>query len=90
MRRDLSLVLPEATPFERVSDLIRNLKLEQLEDVEYVTTYRGKPLETGTKSVTVTFVFRSSTGTLTSEAVDAAIARVIEAARQQLAATLRA
>jgi phenylalanyl-tRNA synthetase beta chain len=90
VRRDLSLVVPDATPFERIADLIRDLKLDQLQDVEYVTTYRGKPLAAGTKSVTVTFVFRSATGTLTSEAVDANIARVVEAAQQQLSATLRA
>ena len=90
VRRDLSLVIPEATPFERVVDLIHRLNLPQLEDVEYVTTYCGKPLEAGQKSVTVTFVFRSPTGTLTGEVVDAAIARVVEAAQQELSATLRA
>jgi phenylalanyl-tRNA synthetase beta chain len=90
IRRDLSLVIPEATPFERVADLIHGLNLSQLEDVEYVTTYRGKPLEAGQKSVTVTFVFRSPTGTLTSESVDASVVKVVEAANHQLAATLRA
>ena len=61
-----------------------------MEDLEYVTTYRGKPLEKGQKSVTVTLVFRSPTGTLTSEQVDAIVQRVIEAAKSQLGAILRA
>jgi len=89
IRRDLSLVIPEAVPYEHVAQLIQGLSLAQLEDVEYVTTYRGKPLEAGQKSVTVTFVFRSPTGTLTSEAVDAAVSRVVEAAQRDLSATLR-
>ena len=35
-----------------------------------VTTYRGKPLEKGQKSVTVTLVFRSPTRTLTGDEVE--------------------
>jgi phenylalanyl-tRNA synthetase beta subunit len=37
-------------------------------------------LEKGQKSVTVTLVFRSPTETLTSEAIDAAVSKVIESA----------
>ena len=89
VRRDLSLVVPESTRYERLESLIRGLKPESLEDLEYVTTYRGKPLEKEQKSVTMTLVFRSPTGTLTSEKVDAAVQRVIDAARAELGATLR-
>jgi phenylalanyl-tRNA synthetase beta subunit len=57
--------------------------------VEYVTTYRGKPLEKGQKSVTTTLVFRSATATLTSEQVEPAVQGVIDAAKKELGATLR-
>ncbi len=57
--------------------------------MNYVGTYRGKQLEKGRKSVTVQFVFRSPTETLTADQVDAGVQRVIEAAKQQLGATLR-
>jgi phenylalanyl-tRNA synthetase beta chain len=90
VRRDLSLVLPESTRYEQVESLIRGLKPELLEDLEYVTTYRGKPLEKGQKSVTIALVFRSPTGTLTGEQVDATVQRIIDAAKSQLGATLRA
>ena len=90
VRRDLSLVVPESVRYERIESLIRELKPDLMEDLEYVTTYRGKPLEKGQKSVTVTLVFRSPTGTLTSEQVDAIVQRVIEAAKSQLGAILRA
>jgi phenylalanyl-tRNA synthetase beta chain len=90
VRRDLSLVLPESTRYELIESLIRELKPELMEDLEYVTTYRGKPLEKGQKSVTVAFVFRSPTGTLTGEQVDGTLDRVIEAAKSKLGATLRA
>ena len=90
VRRDVSLVLPEATRYEQVDATIHTVAPADLEAVEYVTTYRGKPLEAGTKSVTVALVFRSPTTTLTGEAVESAVQLVTDAARQQLGATLRA
>ena len=90
VRRDLSLVVPESTRYEKIESLIRAQTPELMEDLEYVTTYRGKPLEKGQKSVTVTLVFRSPTGTLTGEQVDATVQRVVDAAKGELGATLRA
>jgi phenylalanyl-tRNA synthetase beta chain len=90
IRRDLSLVVPESMRYEQIESLIRELKPELMEDLEYVTTYRGKPLEKGHKSVTVTLIFRSPTGTLTGEQVESTMQRVVEAARSKLGATLRA
>ena len=75
--------------YEQIESLIRELKPEFMEDLEYMTTYRGKPLDKGQKSVTVTFVFRSPTGTLTGEQVESAVQRVVEAAKSKLGATLR-
>ena len=89
VRRDLSLVVPESMRYEKIESLIHEMKIEHLEDLEYVTTYRGKPLEKGQKSVTVTLVFRSPSGTLTGEQVDASVQRIIDAAQSQLGATLR-
>jgi phenylalanyl-tRNA synthetase beta chain len=89
VRRDLSLVVPEALAFEKLEQLIRSVRPEHLEDLEYVTTYRGKPLEKGTKSVTVSLIFRSPTTTLTSEQVESSVKAVIDAATSQLGATLR-
>jgi phenylalanyl-tRNA synthetase beta chain len=89
VRRDLSLVVPESMRYEQIESLIHELKPDFMEDLEYVTTYRGKPLEKGQKSVTVTFVFRSPTGTLTGEQVESALQRVVEAAKAKLGATLR-
>jgi phenylalanyl-tRNA synthetase beta chain len=90
VRRDVSFVLAEGIAFERVEAVVHSVRPADLEAVEYVTTYRGKPLDAGVKSVTVTLVFRSATTTLTSEAVESAVQKVIDAARDKLGATLRA
>ena len=89
VRRDLSLVVAENTRYEQLAAVVAEVKPEGLEALDYVTTYRGKPLEAGVKSVTVTLVFRSATATLTSEAVESSVQRVVEAAKEKLGAVLR-
>jgi len=69
--------------------VVAEVKPEGLEAVDYVTTYRGKPLEAGVKSMTITLVFRSPTATLTSEAVESSVQKVVDAAKAKLGATLR-
>ncbi len=90
IRRDLSLIVPEAITYERIAGVIELARPEMLEEVEYVTTYRGKPLEKSQKSVTVQLVFRSPTATLTSEQVEQSVQRVIESAATEIGAVLRA
>jgi phenylalanyl-tRNA synthetase beta chain len=89
VRRDLSLIVAESVLYEQIESLARSLNLPHLEDIEFVTTYRGKPLEKQTKSVTITLVFRSPTETLTSEQVEPSIAALADAAKEILRATLR-
>ncbi len=87
--RDLSLVLAESVAFADVEALVRKLTLENLESVSHITTYRGKPLEKGTKSLSIQLTFRSDQGTLTSESVDGSVNNVIAKAQSELAAVLR-
>lgn len=89
VRRDLSLVVADTVRYDAIDSIVRELKPSNLEDVEYVTTYRGKPLEKGVKSVTITLVFRSPTGTLTSDQVESAVQTVVTAAKDKVGATLR-
>jgi phenylalanyl-tRNA synthetase beta chain len=89
VRRDLSLIVSDNTPYGALDALIRSLDLPDLEETQYVTTYRGKPLARGQKSLTTTLVFRSEEGTLTSEQVEPQVAKVVEVARKQLHAELR-
>jgi phenylalanyl-tRNA synthetase beta chain len=89
VERDLSLVVSDSVRYAQIESLLNGLNLENLESLAYVTTYRGKPLDKGTKSVTVKLLFRSPDTTLTSDAVEAAVQRAIDAAKQSLKATLR-
>jgi phenylalanyl-tRNA synthetase beta chain len=89
IRRDLSLVMTDKTRYADLEQSILKLNLSNLEAIEHVTTYRGKPLDKGSKSVTITLVFRSPGGTLTGDEVDASIQRVVETAGQNLGASVR-
>lgn len=88
--RDLSLVVEDSVRFAEIESLIAGLGLANLEACQFVTTYRGKPLEKGKKSVTVKLVFRRTDGTLTAEEADASVQKVVTKAAGALAATLRA
>jgi phenylalanyl-tRNA synthetase beta chain len=89
VKRDLSLVVAERVRYEEIEAIVRELKLPSLEGVQYVTTYRGKQIGAGSKSVTIELMFRSDSGTLTSEAVEGSVQRVVGAAKEKVGATLR-
>jgi phenylalanyl-tRNA synthetase beta chain len=80
----------DSTRYDALATLIDKLKLPFLEEVEYVTTYRGKPIEKGQEGLTTSLVFRSPDATLTSEQVEPSVQRIIKAAGDELGGTLRA
>jgi phenylalanyl-tRNA synthetase beta chain len=87
--RDLSLIVAEGVEYASIETAIAALKLPDLESIEYVTTYRGKPLEKGTKSVSLRLIFRSATTTLTSAQVEDSMKKAAEACREKLGAVQR-
>lgn len=73
IERDVSLVVAEDLRYDTIRTALEARKRGSLEDVQYVTTYRGKPFPQGKKSVTVRLSFREQGRTLTHEEVDAPI-----------------
>ena len=90
VRRDLSLIVNEDVTWGQLSETIAAVDQPLRADVEYVTTYRGKPIPDGRKSVTATLVYRSTEGTLRSEQVDQQVQQIIETATKELNAEVRA
>jgi phenylalanyl-tRNA synthetase beta chain len=89
VRRDVSLIVDEGLTWRQLSECIEGVEQELRAGYEYVTTYRGKPIESGKKSVTITLVYRSASGTLRSEQVDEQVSQVIAAAKEKFAADVR-
>ncbi len=89
VRRDLSLILAEDATWRRLARAIDSVAQPQRAAVEYVTTYRGKPIPPGKKSVTVTLTYQSDEGTLRSEDVDEQVSAVLAALAKDMSAELR-
>ena len=90
IERDLSLVLAEAVSWREIESLILQQNISDMQSIEFVDVFRGKGIEKGKKSLTLSMLFRRHDGTLTNEQVDEYIATVLKAMEESFAATLRA
>ncbi|MHC4561165.1 MAG: phenylalanine--tRNA ligase subunit beta [Planctomycetota bacterium] len=89
MQRDLSLIVDDAVTWQQLTETIESVSQPMRVGLEYVTTYRGKPIPKGKKSITAALTYRSPDGTLRSEQVDEQIDAVVQATRTALDAELR-
>lgn len=89
IERDLSLIVPETTPWATVGALVDACALERCVGVELVSVYRGKQVGQGRKSVTVRVRFRDEQRTLRHEEVDPQLERLASRAKADLGAEIR-
>ena len=89
IERDLSLVVPEQTPWAQIERLVGGMKLPLLEASSFVGTFRGTQVGAGKKSVTLRLRFREAKRTLRHEEVDPQVKAVVEKARSELGAEMR-
>ena len=87
--RDLSLILDEKVQWGDITDAIRRKAPPELAGVEFGGIYRGKPIEAGKKSVTVSLCFRDEDGTLRHEIADTFQGQILEEIKKSLGAQLR-
>ncbi len=88
-RRDVAMLVPEATTHEAVLMAVKQSKPANLESVELFDVFRGKNVPDGQKSLAYTFTYRAADKTLTDADVNAAHAKVVADFRQKLSATVR-
>jgi len=89
IERDLSLIVDESVLWCTVVETIASLSLENLEDIEFVTTFRGKNIEEGKKSLTLRLRFRDATRTLTHDEVNEPVSRAIDGLVKNCGAEIR-
>lgn len=87
--RDLSVIVDEAVAWTKVAAAVSDAAPAMLEDLVFLGVYRGKPIPTGKKSVSLRMRFRDPATTLRHEQVDPQVAAVMESLSQQLEARLR-
>jgi phenylalanyl-tRNA synthetase beta chain len=89
IRRDVAMLVPEATAHEAVLQTVKQAKAANLELVELFDVFRGKNVPAGQKSVAYAFTYRNTERTLTDAEVNAAHDKLVEQLRQKLAAVIR-
>jgi phenylalanyl-tRNA synthetase beta chain len=89
VERDLSLIVDEAVTWESITVAIEKAGCEKLEQTRFVGIYRGKGIEGGKKSLTLTLRFRDEDGTLTHEQVDEFQNNIFEKINEATGAVLR-
>jgi phenylalanyl-tRNA synthetase beta chain len=89
IQRDLSLIVDEPVTWAQIIDAIGKVSSEQLEEIRFVGTYRGKSIPSGKKSVTVSLRFRDEDGTLTHETVDGFEKAIMQNLAESVGAQLR-
>jgi phenylalanyl-tRNA synthetase beta chain len=89
IRRDAAILVAETTAHEDVLQAIKHSKPANLESVELFDVFRGKNVPEGQKSLAYAFIYRSPEKTLTDAEVNASHAKVLEAFKSKLQATVR-
>ncbi|MBI5774357.1 MAG: phenylalanine--tRNA ligase subunit beta, partial [Verrucomicrobia bacterium] len=89
IRRDVAMLVPEATTHDAVLQTVRKTKPANLEAVDLFDVFRGKNVPDGQKSLAYAFTYRSPEKTLTDAEVNAAHAKVVDALKTQLQAAVR-
>ena len=89
IRRDVAMLVPEATTHESVTNVVKQTKPANLEKVELFDIFRGKNIAEGQKSMAYAFTYRNPDRTLTDTEVNTAHEKLVEQFKQALQATIR-
>jgi phenylalanyl-tRNA synthetase beta chain len=87
--RDLSLIVDENVKWAQIESTVVKKAPQELESIEFIDIYRGKPIEKGKKSVTLSMRFRDEDGTLKNETVDGYIETIFAGLKEKTNAVIR-
>jgi phenylalanyl-tRNA synthetase beta chain len=90
IERDLSIIVREQVRWEEIEKAVGDLKISELEAIEFGELFRGKQIPKGEKSLFFRLRYRNPERSLTHEEVDAHQKRVVETLEKSFQAQLRA
>ncbi len=88
-RRDVAMLIPEATTQDAVLQAVKQARAANLESVELFDVFRGKNVPEGQKSMAYAFTNRAVERTLTDAEVNGAHEKLVAHLKQVLGATVR-
>jgi phenylalanyl-tRNA synthetase beta chain len=89
IRRDVAMLVPEATAHDAIVNLVKQARPPNLEKYELFDVFRGKNIPDGQKSVAYAFTYRNPERTLTDAEVNSAHEKLVEQFKLNLSATVR-
>jgi phenylalanyl-tRNA synthetase beta chain len=89
IRRDVAMIVPEATTHDSILRVVKQTKPANLESVELFDVFRGKNVPEGQKSLAYAFTYRNVERTLTDAEVSAAHEKLVEQFKKSLRAVVR-
>jgi phenylalanyl-tRNA synthetase beta chain len=89
VRRDVAMLVPEATAHEAIVNVVKQVRPPNLEKFELFDIFRGQNIPAGRKSLAYAFTYRNPERTLTDAEVNAAHEKLVEQFKQTLQATVR-
>lgn len=87
--RDIAMVVSEGTPVAEIEKVIKEAGTEILRSVKLFDIYRGIQVGAGKKSVAYSLTYRHDDRTLTDVETEEAHAKVVEALKNNLGASIR-
>jgi phenylalanyl-tRNA synthetase beta chain len=88
-RRDVAMLVPEATTHDAVLAVVKQVKPANLESVELFDVFRGKNVPEGQKSMAYAFTYRNAERTLTDVEINTAHEKLVAQFKQSLQAAMR-
>jgi phenylalanyl-tRNA synthetase beta chain len=89
IERDLSVVVDESVRWRQIEQVVEQIDPPLLDQVRFITTYRGRQTGKGRKSVSFRMAFRDPQKTLRHEEVDPQVEAVMQRLNQELSAEIR-
>jgi len=89
IRRDVAMLVPEATTHQAILNTVEQAQPEHLESVQLFDVFRGKNIPAGQKSMAYAFTYRHAERTLTDAEANAAHQKVIDQFKTSLQAIIR-
>lgn len=89
VRRDLAVVVAEATPVADLTKHVTNELGDALVRIEVFDVYQGPGVDSGRKSIGIGLILQDASRTLNDQETDEMIERIIRRLGQELGATIR-
>lgn len=89
VKRDLSMMVASETPFAKIEEIAFKSEKKLLKEVSLFDLYQGDKIETGKKSLAVSFILLDDQQTLTDKQIDKTMERLMQAFESEVGAVIR-